>query len=217
MSDAPSGHPCDMKTLRRIFLSGLAVLVPSALTIYAIVWIAKEAEQLFAPQWQKIFPNVEYFPGMGVLGALILVFCAGLLTRSWIVRWFVDYSEKLIQRMPLVKTIYSPLKDMMNFFAEDRDDNINRVVLFEWNGAQVLGFVTRDDICLDQSGEQRIAVYLPMSYQIGGYTLLLPKDRVQEIDMTVEAGMRFAVSAGVASQASNDSQANPEPKAKQPG
>lgn len=190
-----------MRQIRQLFLSGLAVTVPSVLTVYAIWWIAKEAEGLFGPLLQRWIHESIYFPGMGVAATLLLILGIGVLARFYLVSSVLGFGERLLTHVPLVKTIFSPLKDMMNFFAEDRDEDLGRVVLFEWNGAQVVGFMTKDNISLDGTGEERIAVYLPMSYQIGGYTLLLPRDRVTEIDMSVEEGMRFAISAGVASKA----------------
>lgn len=187
-----------MKLLRTLFLSGLAVILPVSLTIYLLWWIGSQAEGLLGGLVRRWFGEGAYFPGLGVLTALVLILVVGLLTRMWVVSSLVELGQRIMTRIPLVKTIYNPLKEMMSFFtAGDRQSRLSRVVRTEFGGGWVIGFVTKEGVTLVE-GRELTAVYFPMSYQIGGYTLLLPPERLETLPMTVEEGMRFALTAGLA-------------------
>ena len=188
-----------LKTLRTLFISGFAVLLPLTLTIYLLWWIGSEAEALLGGLVTGWFGEGIYFPGLGVLAALALVLVVGLLTRMWVVSSLVELGQRILARLPLVKTIYTPLKDMMAFFTSSsgRKKQLSRVVRTAFQGGWLIGFVTRENVTLgDATG--LVAVYFPLSYQIGGYTLLLPPDRLETLEMTVEEAMRFTLTAGLA-------------------
>lgn len=193
-----------MKQLRTLFLSGLAVTLPVSLTAYVLWWIGTGAEGLLGGLFQRWFGEGTYFPGLGVLAALGLILVVGLLTRMWVVSSALDLGERILARIPLVKTIYNPLKDMMGFFTRDNQKQLSHVVRTQVNGGWVIGFVTRETTAIVPD-QDLVAVYFPMSYQIGGYTLLLPRDRIETVDMSVEEAMRFALTAGLATEAGSES------------
>jgi len=126
----------------------------------------------------------------------------GLLMRAWVVRKIFGWTEGLMYRLPLVKTVYGALRDFTNFLSRPQEQGLRQVVLVRLGGTdlRVMGFVTREDLAGLPPGMGEpgmIMVYMPMSYQIGGYTALLPRDAVQPVDMSFEEAMRFTLTAGL--------------------
>jgi uncharacterized membrane protein len=190
-----------------IFLRGLLAVLPIGLTAYVLVWFGRTSESVFATIYKWILPLDWYIPGMGLVTGLVAIFVVGLSLQAWIVRQLVEQLEKAMLKLPLVKTLYGALKDFLGYFAKKEDKEPNQAVLVELSqlDAKVIGFVTNET--LDQlkgAAEGRVAVYLPMSYQLGGYTLLLRADQLTPIDMPFEEAMRFAITAGVAGKSKPD-------------
>ena len=108
--------------------------------------------------------------------------------------------EALVLRVPVVKTVYGALRDVTRLVNTDgRKGDLERVVMVDIGPGRVMGFVTQEHASLPGacSGEDLVAVYLPMSYQIGGYTLYLPRSRIEPIDLSVEAAMRIVLTGGL--------------------
>ncbi len=192
-----------MATLGRIFLAGLATLLPMVITVWLVVWLAISAERGLGEVIRVVLPEDWYLPGMGLIAAIGLVFAVGLLARNVLLRRLFALGEAIFNRIPLVKTLYGAIRDLVQFVAKGGRGQFNRVVMvspFGSDEVELVGFVTREDFDGLPEGigrEGRVAVYLPMSYQIGGYTLYIPTDRIRPIDMSMEDAMRFAVTAGM--------------------
>jgi uncharacterized membrane protein len=196
-----------MKFLTRVFLQGLAAILPIALTIYLLYWVGSTAESLLGGVLQQLLPQAAYRPGMGVVVGALLVLLLGLLLNALVIRRLWRLIVELpMQRIPLVKGIYGAIQDFMGFISGNGQQDLQQVVMVPLGdtGYRIVGFVTRSD-CSDlpagMGGEDIIAVYTPFSYQIGGYTLLLPRSAVEPVDMTIEQGMRFALTAGITTRA----------------
>lgn len=193
-----------MKRISSIFLQGLAAILPIALTFYLLYWAGSSAEAVLGGLLKKVFPSEMYLPGLGLLAGLLLTLLLGLLLKAYLVQVLWDWVEKLLARIPLVNTIFSAIQDMMRLLSPAAQKDMNQVVTVPLGdtGYRILGFVTLQDMADLPTGlgsKDTIAVYTPMSYQIGGYTLLVPRDQVTPVDMTVEQAMRFALTAGVSS------------------
>ena len=108
----------------------------------------------------------------------------------------------MLERIPLVKTIYGGIRDLMGFFqGRSKESGPGNVVVVNVSGMKLLGFVTREDFRSLPSGigeEGDVGVYLPMSYQIGGFTIFVPRSTLTAVDMSVEDAMRFTMTAGMA-------------------
>ena len=197
-----------MNSLGKLFLKGLAVVIPVVLTIAILWWMAVGSEQLLGGLLNRVMPEGWYIPGLGLLSAIALIVLVGLLSHVLIFQKLFDLWEGIISRVPLVKTIYTALKDIIGYFNPDQQDRFSKVVLVKLPGQsfQLLGFVTRenfDDIPLDPAAEDPIAVYMPMSYQIGGYTLYLSRSCLTPLDISFEEAMRLAVTGGVTHHSDN--------------
>lgn len=191
-----------MKRVSRIFLQGLLALLPIALTLYIVYWLGSSAEALLGRGIRLIVPDQWYWPGMGLIAGFAAVFAVGILTQAWIVRRLIQWGEALLNRIPLVKSLYSSVSDLMSFFSGSDKQGLSQVVLvtFEALNARVLGFVTREtfaDLHASLEGNDLVAVYLPMSYQVGGYTVIVPRRQIEPVNLSIEEAMRFAVTAGM--------------------
>ena len=198
-----------MNSLGKLFLKGLAVVIPVVLTAAILWWMAAGSERLLGGLLTRIMPAGWYIPGLGLAAAIVLIVLVGLLSHILIFQKLFDLWETIVNRVPLVKTIYTAIKDFIGYFSQDQKDRFSKVVMVKIPGQdfQVLGFVTResfDDIPLEPAAQDPIAVYMPMSYQIGGYTLYLSRSCLTPIDMPFEDAMRLAVTGGITQYNDNE-------------
>jgi uncharacterized membrane protein len=190
-----------MRRLWNTFLKGLAAIAPLGLTIYVVYWLATTAESMLSGPLRSWLPSDQYWPGLGLLVAFLLVLLVGVIVEAYVVRRLFRFGESLLARIPIVKSIFGALKDFTRFIPAGRKArDLKRVVLWRLNSAQLIGFVTEEHVNARLFGERAaelVAVYFPMSYQIGGYTLYLHKNELQETELTIEEGMRLVLIGGV--------------------
>lgn len=194
-----------MKGLTRTFLTGLAAILPIVITLALLWWLGTAAEELLGGLLRAILPDMLYFPGLGLLMALGVIFGIGVLLRAYVVQGLFAWVEGLMDRIPVVKTIHGTVRDMMSLVSGDLEKQFGDAVLVTLPGTdyRLVGFVTREDFdgLPDELGsEGTIAVYLPMSYQIGGYTLMLPREQVEPLNLSLEDAMRYTLTAGVSAR-----------------
>ncbi len=193
-----------MRRLWNTFLKGLAAVLPVALTVYVVFWLAKTAESVLGGPLRAWLPEDRYWPGLGLVVAFILILIVGVLVDAYIVRRLFRYGESILARIPIVKTIFGAFKDFSRFLpAGGKARDLKRVVLWRFGTAQLIGFVTEEQLSPKLFGanhDELVAVYFPMSYQIGGYTLYLHKDELRETELSVEEAMRLVLIGGVTSQ-----------------
>jgi uncharacterized membrane protein len=189
-----------MKRLAGLFLRGLTFILPFALTVYALWWLLSRAERMFHWLWLQALPAEYYLTGFGLVLGVIAVAAVGALMNAFVGRWIVSAVEELLDRIPLVKTIYGSVRDLMSFFA-GKKKGMGRVVTVDVApDIRMLGFVTQEDAA-SLTGQprdgDRIAVFLPMSYQIGGFMVFVPREKLAHVDMKVEDALRLAITAGI--------------------
>ena len=188
--------------LGKLLLKGLAVVIPVTLTLAILWWFARTAEQFFGQILVQLLPEGWYLPGMGLVSALAITVLVGLLTHVLIFQKLFDFGDALFHRLPLVKTIYSALKDFIGYLSPDSKVAASKVVLVRLPGQEFeqIGFVTREDFSslpFTPTVDEPVAVYLPMSYQIGGYTLFLPRACLTPLDLSFEDAMKLVVTGAV--------------------
>lgn len=186
---------------KHIFL-GLITLLPVVLTIYLLYWFVVAAETATGAGIKLLFGAAIYLPGMGVVASLVLVFVVGLLMRTYLARLLFSKGEKIIYRMPLIKSVYRAIRDFFNFFSPENKKDFEQVVMVRLGngGMQLIGFVTRNAPHPNLRSvwtPDHVLVYLPMSFNVGGYSILVPRDCVTPIDMNMEEAMRYALTAGI--------------------
>jgi uncharacterized membrane protein len=190
-----------MRKIWNTILKGLVALLPIGLTIYLVYWLALAAERLFAPAIKLFVPASVYWPGLGLLVGLVTLYIAGLAVNAYAVRSALRFSDRLFGRIPVVKTIYVAIRDFTLFFpSSGHSGDLKRVVLVPFGPGKIVGFVTAESgaaVGLEGETADAVAVYLPMSYMVGGYTVFLPRDLLEPTSLSIEAGMRLALMGGV--------------------
>ncbi|NBC13032.1 MAG: DUF502 domain-containing protein [Gammaproteobacteria bacterium] len=193
--------------LRNLFLQGIALLAPLILTIALIIWLGHSVELVVGGALRQLLPPGWYIPGAGLAVGIVLTLAAGLLANLFLVRWLVNLLERVLDRIPLVKSLFQGLKDVSRFVNKGSDQELGRPVSVALplgdDELQLVGFVMQEHATLppkgnaqNDGGAPRIAVYLPMSYQVGGYTLYLDPARVTPLDVGTEQALRAVLTGG---------------------
>ena len=197
--------PNPLARLWRTFLTGLVAVIPLGVTLYVVYWLFSAADSLFSGIGQRLLPSGWYFPGLGLVIAVLVVLGMGAILNVWVFgRLTLNVGSRLLERIPLVRTVYSGVRDLMLFVSRKPDGDSRHVVVVTLPGdIRLIGFITDSEpaqavpeLSPDDS-EKVLAVYLPMSYQIGGYALFLPERCLQRIEMSVEEAMRMVLTAGM--------------------
>jgi len=187
-----------MHIVTRIIGRGLAAGLPIILTVAILVWLLRTIETWMAVPLRWVMGEV-YLPGMGLVVGLGLIIVLGIVASTWIGGKLLDLLNAIVERLPLVKTIYGALKDVFSLFTRKESDSFDTAVMVEWGGRRFLGFITREDGSGLPDGlmnEGDVIVYLPMGYQIGGFPIVVPRDQLTPIDMSVDEALKFALTAG---------------------
>ena len=188
-----------LKSISKILLTGFITLLPVVLTIYLLYWLAVTSENIMGVALHWVFPEEKYFPGMGMIAGVVVVFIVGLMMKAIFVRQLFAFGEKVLYRVPLIKTVYRSMRDLFDFFSPKKD-GFGKVVSVSINDMKMIGFVTQDDASrLPEFAKESnsVLVYIPMSYMIGGFTLLIPEKDIHPCDMSMDEAMRFVLTAGI--------------------
>ncbi|MEZ5525767.1 MAG: DUF502 domain-containing protein [Pseudomonadales bacterium] len=191
-----------MKKISQLFLQGLVAILPIAITLSILFWLGSVAESSLGPLIRWLLPDNWYWPGMGVLVGLAFIFVVGLLMNAYLFRKLGSIAEKLVERIPLVKTIYSSVRDIARFASpKGHESELKKAVMVNLDkDVRLICFITNSNLPFKSD---LVAVYLPMSYQVGGFTLLLPESRIEVLDMSVQEAMRLAFTAAITATGEN--------------
>ena len=187
------------KSISTTLLTGLFTLLPVVLTIYLLYWLAVSAEQILGGALQWAVPKAIYFPGLGTIVVLAIVFVVGLMMKAIFVRQIFAFGKKIIYKLPLINTIYRVMHDLFDFFSPQKK-GFGQVVIVNIDGMEMIGFITQEDSSRLPEAFQKpetSLVYIPMSYMIGGFTLLIPLEKITSCKMSMDEAMRFVLTAGI--------------------
>lgn len=189
-----------MKHLNQIFFKGLIVVLPITLTFYLLIWASMNVESLFGSGLELLLGKKLYFPGLGIVVTVVFIFLVGLLVNNFITGRFFAWLTKTLEKVPLIKVIYNPLKDLMALIPGRNSDKNKpqNVVLVKLDqlGVEALGLVTREVID-ELPGEEKVTVYIPFSYMLGGITLIVSKSQIRKIDIPVDQALKLSVTAWI--------------------
>ncbi len=185
-------------------LRGLLILVPIVVTVMFIVWLARSIEQMLAPLVLLVLPPDIYFPGFALLLFLAAAFVLGIVTRNVLMRKLGDAAEALLTQLPVVGKIYPIVRQLMDLLSgRNREAESGQVVTFQVPGASaaVFGIVLRrgDRQPCEWLPEECDLVYAPMSYQVGGYSLIMPRAQLQPVAMSPGEALQLIVMGGLGS------------------
>lgn len=191
-----------LKFVSRNMLTGMITILPIVLTLYLVYWLLVSVELVLGGLMRMILPESLYLPGMGLVAALLLIFVVGVLMHAYVVQRLFSMAEDLLYQMPLIKSVYRAIRDFFNYFSPQTQKEFEQVVAvtFGDTGMQVIGFVTQalpEKMPEHFRADDSVLVYLPLSYMIGGYAVLMPRSAVRPLDMSMEEAMRFTLTAGV--------------------
>jgi len=191
-----------LRFISRHIFTGLITILPVIFTLYLFYWFIVSTESFLGDMIRLLLPNAQYWPGMGFLAGLSLVFFIGLLMHVYVVQRLFSKAEQLLYHTPLIKTIYRAFRDFFHFFSASKNNDFEQVVAVKLdNGMQLVGFITQqhsEQLPQGLNVEGSVLVYLPLSYMIGGYTILVPQRNITPLDMSMEEAMRFTLTAGIA-------------------
>lgn len=192
-----------MAIFRRIakyFGVGLVTILPFAFVIWVIVSVFNVVDSWFGPYFDQMVGTT--LPGAGFLLVVIAITVIGMLTRLYISHSIINAMDRLFTRIPLVKSLYSTVKEIVNNISGRGRRGFQRTVFVEWpdERALVIGFVTNDRLpdSLDPDSS-RVLVYIPNAFQFAGITAIVDKRRTRPCSMTVEEALQFTLSAGLGS------------------
>ena len=168
------------------FFKGILVIIPLALSIYVIYYVVRSIDSI-----------VDLgFPGSGILVSFLALSFVGLLVTSFITEPIYNYFDKLLNKFPLFKLIYSSFRDLLEAFVGEEKKFNEPVLVLISDGVKQIGFITQKDLS-KLNLENQVAVYFPFSYSIAGKVLIVEKSRVEALNMKASDAMKFAVSGGV--------------------
>jgi uncharacterized membrane protein len=196
-------------TLSKLFIKGLSIVLPIAVALYVMVWMIRSSEGAVKGILTTILPPGAYIPGMGLLTIIALVFVAGLLMYPWLTRKLFRTADKTLRKIPLFGNVYAPVKDLMGLVGGDMEKKLGRPVMLTVpnTNMETLGFVTREGTDGLPEGflpDDHLVVYVQWSSQIGGYCFIVPKNSVRYLDISIEEGMRWSLTAGLSAPESQD-------------
>jgi uncharacterized membrane protein len=189
-------------SLKRYFLTGLLVITPIWGTVLILKTLFVTVDSILGDAVSGVVPPQYNVPGLGIAALVLLIFTTGLLAANFIGGQIVKWLEEWLNRVPVVRGIYSTLKSMTDILSFKEKDRFNRVVLIQFpkNGHYCFAFVTgvtRGEI-QDISPDPLLNVYVPTSPNpTSGYFLLVPEKEVMPVDISVEEAMKLIVSGGL--------------------
>ena len=136
-----------MKSIGKIFLTGIFTVLPILATVYLVIWLLSTIERFLGRPLLFLLPDDSYRAGMGLVAGVVVVFVTGLLMRAWLFRQVVRGGEELLMHIPLVKGVYKALKDFFGLFSNNSSTEVLQVVSVQLPGSEMrlLGFITRSD------------------------------------------------------------------------
>lgn len=177
-----------MKKLTKYFFNGVALLVPMAATVYFVYIIFVKIDNLYD------FP----VPGMGFIITILIITTVGFIGSNLLTRKLVGIFDLIFTRLPLIKMIYTSIKDLIGAFVGDKKGFTKPVLvsLSPGSNVQVIGFMT--DESLNHLGlSDSAAVYLPQSYNFAGNLIIVPKEQITPLNADSTDIMKFIVSGGI--------------------
>jgi uncharacterized membrane protein len=190
----------NFKKLLQYFLQGLLILAPIFITFYAFFWVVSSIDSLlplFTYTDTKGVVHVRNY-GLGFVIIIVFTMLLGYFSSFFITNRIINFFDKLMQKMPGIKHIYSTTRDFFEAFAGDNKKFTRNVLAnVDDNDVWRVGFITRDDMT-EFGLKDYVSVYVPMAYSVAGNVYIIPKSRVKDITFISSAQtMKFAVSGGV--------------------
>lgn len=187
--------------MKKSFLTGVFVLVPLVLSLMLLLWFFEKVDTLFSPVLdgvvRTLFPGTDHVPGTGILAGLIIILLLGTLARSVVGKRLLDDLDRLIQRIPGYRGVYSTIKQLTDAFSPQNTKSFKEVLLVEYpmEGTYALGFRT---MTVEEGERRLVVVYIPTNHLYLGEVIFIPEEKAVRLEMSIEQAVRLLVSAGIA-------------------
>jgi uncharacterized membrane protein len=186
-----------MQWLRRSFIAGFFVVVPLFISVAALIWLFGVVDGLTTPMYERVLG--QHVPGLGILTTMLVILLAGVIATNVIGKRFLQKGENILLRVPVFKTIYAPVKQLVVAFSPDNEFGFKRVVLLEDRQGLALGFLTKEFVVERGHGsESMLAVCVPTNHLYLGDIVICERDRATFPDLSVEEGIRIFLTGGMA-------------------
>lgn len=187
-----------MQWLRRSFVAGFFVTVPLFISVAAVIWIFNVVDGLTTPLYDRVLGR--RIPGLGTVSTAVALILVGAVARNVIGRRVLSRGESWLLKVPVFRTIYAPVKQLIAAFSPDNESGFKRVVMVEdARRGYVLGFLTREfTIDRGHGPETLLAVYVPTNHLYLGDIIVCEPGRVTYPDVTVEDGIKIFLTGGMA-------------------
>jgi uncharacterized membrane protein len=188
-----------LQWLRRSFIAGFFITVPLFVSVAAFVWLAGVVDELTAPFYRLVL-GVESVPwGLGILTTAAVILAAGAIATNVIGKRLLQRTEFYLLKVPVFRTIYAPVKQLIVAFSPDNEFGFKRVVMLEDKQGFSLGFLTKEfTVDRGQGPEELVAVYVPTNHLYLGDIVIVERARALFPDITVEEGIRVFLTGGMA-------------------
>ncbi len=194
-----------MATLRKYIIAGLLVWLPFAATVVIIKLVVDLLDStilLLPPEWQPASVLGFSIPGFGILLAISILLITGMLAANLFGRRMVSFWEAILNRIPLVRSIYNSVKQISSTILDSSGKSFRKVVMLQYprKGIWSIGFLSNEHVNTDIDGldEDLVAVFVPTTPNpTSGYIVMTPREDITELEMTVEEGFKFIISMGV--------------------
>jgi len=186
-----------MQWLRRSFIAGFFVTVPLFITVAAFLWIFRIVDGLTEPFYEQLLGR--RVPGLGIVTTAVGVLVVGAVATNVIGKRLLQRAEGYLLRVPVFRTIYAPVKQLVVAFSPDNEFGFKRVVMLEHKQGHALGFLTKEFTVDRGSGpEPMVAVYVPTNHLYLGDIVITERERATFPDITVEEGIHIFLTGGMA-------------------
>lgn len=186
-----------MQWIRRSFIAGFFITVPLFISVAAFIWLFGVVDGLTTPLYDRLLGR--RIPGLGILTTALVILAAGATATNVIGKRFLQRGESVLMRVPVFRTIYAPVKQLVAAFSPDNEFGFKRVVMLEDKQGLALGFLTKEFI-VERGGqaEEMLAVYVPTNHLYLGDIVICERDRANFPDISVEEGIRIFLTGGMA-------------------
>lgn len=196
------------RRIRNIFLTGVAVTIPIAFTLFILKFLFNTLDKSVSPYFTKLLISMGvpmanvYRPGLGVVMTLVVIFLVGLFTKNFFGAKLIQLGEMIVEKIPFVSNIYSGIKQVVTTIANTETQAFKKVVMVEFprKGVYAIGFVSseaRGEV-QQKTENEVINVIIPTTPNpTSGFLVFAPKEDIIELDMTIEDGIKLIISCGI--------------------
>ncbi len=188
-----------MTQFKELVKTGLKAIIPFIFIVLVFYFLLSWTEKIFGSLYILVFGQENYFWGSGLIVAILLIPVIGLVMKMTFMKRLYQKLEDLMESLPVVKSLYRMATDVFQFFSQKGEKAGKSVVLVNTPLGKIIGILTTKDPKRvdDDEKEEEIAVYFPMSYQIGGFTFLVPKSQVEYLDMEIDEALEYVMTAWI--------------------